>query len=82
MSEHCYFVSAGELRTIAGDDTDPGAGTDEHSGAGVGVGTRHVLRNTVALRYEVQYVRWFGREFDQASQIEFLLNVGAVLGGK
>lgn len=51
-------------------------------GAGVGVGTRHVLRNTIALRYEVQYVRWFGEEFDQANQIEFLLNVGAIIGGR
>ena len=55
---------------------------DSQFGAGVGVGTRHVLRNTIALRYEVQYVRWFGDEFDQANQIEFLLNVGAVLGGR
>ena len=55
---------------------------DSQFGAGVGVGTRHVLRNTIALRYEVQYVRWFGDEFDSANQIEFLLNVGAVLGGR
>lgn len=32
MSEHCYFMSAGELRAIVGDDTDHGAGRDEHSG--------------------------------------------------
>lgn len=51
-------------------------------GAGIGVGTRHVLRNTIALRYEVQYVRWFGDEYDSANQIELLLNVGAVLGGR
>ncbi|MSS73974.1 MAG: hypothetical protein EXS64_21185 [Candidatus Latescibacteria bacterium] len=32
MSEHCYFISAGELRAIVGDDTDHGAGQDQHSG--------------------------------------------------
>ncbi len=32
MSEHCYFLSAGELRAIVGDDTDHGAGQDQHSG--------------------------------------------------
>ena len=32
MSEHCYFMSAGELRAIVGDDTDHGGGRDEHSG--------------------------------------------------
>ena len=32
MSEHCYFISAGELRAIVGDDTDHGGGRDEHSG--------------------------------------------------
>lgn len=54
---------------------------DSRFGAGVGAGTRHVFRNGIALRYEVQYVRWFGNEYEQANQIEFLLNVGAVLGG-
>lgn len=55
---------------------------DSRFGAGVGAGTRHVFRNGIALRYEVQYVRWFGNEYEQANQIEFLLNVGAVLGGR
>ena len=32
MSEPCYFISAGELRAIIGDDTDHGAGQDQHSG--------------------------------------------------
>ena len=32
MSEPCYFISAGELRAIVGDDTDHGGGRDEHSG--------------------------------------------------
>ena len=32
MSEHCHFISAGELRAIVGDDTDHGGGRDEHSG--------------------------------------------------
>ena len=31
MSEPCYFIS-GELRAIIGDDTDHGAGQDQHSG--------------------------------------------------
>ena len=51
-------------------------------GAGIGLGTRHVFRNAVVLRYEVQYVRWLGEEYEQANQIELLLNVGAVLGGR
>ena len=32
MGEPCYFISAGELRAIVGDDTDHGAGWQEHSG--------------------------------------------------
>ena len=32
MPEPCYFISAGELRAIVGDDTDHGAGRNEHSG--------------------------------------------------
>lgn len=32
MHEPCYFMSAGELRTIVGDDTDHGAGQNQHSG--------------------------------------------------
>ena len=51
-------------------------------GAGIGLGTRHVFRNAVVLRYEVQYVRWLGEEYEQTNQIELLLNVGAVLGGR
>ena len=51
-------------------------------GAGIGLGTRHVFRNAVVLRYEVQYVRWLGKEYEQTNQIELLLNVGAVLGGR
>ncbi len=48
-------------------------------GAGFGAGTRHVFRNGIALRYEMQYVRWFD---NKVNQIEFLLNVGVVLGGR
>ncbi len=51
-------------------------------GAGVGLGTRHVLHSGIVLRYEVQYVRWLGDEYEQANQIELLLNVGTVLGGR
>ena len=32
MNEHCYFISAGELRAVVGDDTDHGAGQPQHSG--------------------------------------------------
>lgn len=51
-------------------------------GAGISLGTRHVFRNALVLRYEVQYVRWLGEEYEQTNQVELLLNVGAVLGGR
>ncbi len=55
---------------------------DSRFGGGISLGTRHVFRNGIALRYEVQYVRWLGEEYEQANQIGLLLNVGAVLGGR
>ena len=38
---HCYFLSAGELRAIIGDDTDHGAGSNQHSGIWYLTSTRH-----------------------------------------
>ncbi len=55
---------------------------DSRFGGGISLGTRHVFRSGIALRYEVQYVRWLGEEYEQANQIGLLLNVGAVLGGR
>ena len=57
-----------------------GSGADSSFGAGVGIGYRHVVQNIMALRFEAQYLRWFGEA--KANDIKIRMSFGVVLEGK
>jgi hypothetical protein len=57
---------------------DEGDGSDSQTGFGAGIGYRRVIRESLALRYELRYRRW---DLDGANsnEIGLLIGVGAVI---
>ena len=58
---------------------DWGASTVQQSGAGIGVGYRHIFQNKMAVRLEPSYMRWFQ---DKQDLIMLHLSFGVILGGE